>query len=755
MSAKWLYLVVLLLAIGCQPQTVGNVEQNKAALSAKDPNQAQSIAETKISKQLKIYKSTLFDSSSEQLRIDAATEMLFSEDPLARKILLAALSQSENSAARVAVCKALSQARASQEAIKEKGDFIQPLLGILTTEGDFARAKLAAEATLIFEYGQVSKQLEEIVTNSSLPPEAKTNAVYALKLQPDMKAIFKLMDLLDGSDKQVAAEAEKALKSIGIPVGKDAETRRQIRNELERKGRDEVLREWLIRQEAQIRQMQIELNTWQGRYLLALGKIYDSKSDDTAKAQFLTEHLSSSEAIIRLWALEKVYQDRVGTRLNPKLPAEVGPILVGLISDQNKDIRLRTAKLLSLMGELNSAQRLLTQLDVEQDDEVKMELFVAMGYALLPNPKIKIPDETRKQALEWTVRYLAEQDPEKAQKGAEVMKKLLEQNGLTAAEVDRYLDLLVERYIKGKADGNLCGELLSTMAGLCAPQSAYNAQSKRRFNPLFEEALSDKTNLVREAAVEGLVYVDMAAALKRLRKDFVNDPSIIIRKRLMELAGKVGGKEDLVWLAEKIGSSAESELAWQAMLKIFNGSDADVLNQWIEKFVSEGSKVSLSDEQKISFLEIAERKAVGENKSEMLRYIRERLAKLYIKLSQFELAADYLGRLYEAAQTAEEKEKILPDLLDVYLRWPKIELATKLVENSLLEKDLDPNSVIIRSIDDYMSKSPDKATSNAVLEAMRKINTLQPRPMWQGQLRQWAGRFGEASDLDKPKKRDN
>jgi len=747
MRVKWLSIIILLLVIGCrQPQ----VSSEKAALAP-----GKIVAEAELTRQLEINREALLKGSTDRIRIDAATVMLFNEDPLARKILLDVLKQSENVPARVAVCKALGQARAEQKVVVNKGDFIPPLFDILKT--DFGEsAKFAAEAILIFDYDQISEPLEGMVTNTSLPVKAKLNAIYVLRLQPDIRAILKLIDRLDDTDEQVAAEAEKALKSIGIPVGKDAEARRQIRNKLERKGRDEFLREWLIRQEAQIRQMQIELNMWQGRYLLALGKVYDSKGDDTVKAQFLAEQLSDSEPVIRLWALEKIYQDRVGTRPNPKLPDEIGTILLGLISDQNKNVRLKTAKLLSLMGELNSAQRLLTQLEVEQNDEVKIELFVALGYAFLPNPEVKIPDEIRKQALEWTVRYLAEQEPEKAQKGAEVMKKLLEQNGLTSAEVERYLGLLVERYKMDEVDEGLRGELLRTMAGLCAPQSAYNAQSKKRFNPLFEEALNDKVNLVREVAVEGLVYVDMAAALKRLRKDFVNDPSIIVRKKLIELAGKVGGKEDLVWLAEKIGSNAESELAWQAMLKIFNGSDADVLNQWIDKFISESSKVSLSDEQKISFLEIAERKAVGENKPETLKNVRERFAEIYIKVNQFERAADYLGRLNEAAKTSEEKEAILSKLLDVYLRWPKVELAAKLLENCLLEKDLEPNSVIVRSIDNYLVNPPAGTDPNAILKTLLvEAKVTQGRLKWEEKKKSWTDRIGKADDSEKPKKHDN
>ena len=77
-----------------------------------------------------------------------------------------------------------------------------------------------------------------------------------------------------------------------------------------------------------------------------------------------------------------------------KLPTELGPVLVDLISHQDRDVRLKTAKLLSLMGQLSSAERLLKQLEVEQDSEVRMELFVALGgacyYAFSPNSGLKI-----------------------------------------------------------------------------------------------------------------------------------------------------------------------------------------------------------------------------------------------------------------------------------------------------------------------------------------------------------------------------
>jgi HEAT repeat protein len=738
MSTRRLCIAILLLVIGCQQ---AGISADKPALQSDE-----ATAKAELDKQLKVNQDALLKGSSEQIRIDAATVMLFSENPLARKILLDALKQSENSAAQMAVCRALSQARAAQEPIKSKEDFIQPLLDILTTD-DSAGAKLAAETTLLFEYERISKPLEKIATDPSLPVKARLNVIYALKLQPDMRAIFKLMELLDDPESQVAAESEKALRSLGIPVGKDAETRKQIIDGLKRKGRDEFLRDWLIRQESQMRTLETELDLWQRMYLDELDKRYDDIRDDAVKGQFLAEHLRSSKAIVISWALEKVSQWRVGT--TSKLPAELGPILVDLISSPNREIRLKTAKLLSLMPDLNSAQRLLEQHKVEQDSEVRTELFVALGgacyYASLPNSALKISPEIRKQTLEWATEYLREQDAKKTQKGAEVMKKLLEQDGLTVTEVDKYLGLLVERY-KQEKEGALRGELLGAMAGLCA-QSVYKTEATRLFKPLFEEALRDEANLVREAAVDGLIYIDKSKALNRFRKDLANDSSIIVRKKLISLAGEVGGKEDLPWLTEKIGTTDEGKLAWQTMLEIFKRSDAAGLAEWVDKLDSPETKDKLSDEQKLSFLEMAEAKIVDEN---ILKGVRRKLADLYTKTGELKRAVECLGKLREAVRTDEEKEAILAELLNVYLKWPNVDAAAQLVVYSLLEKDLEPNNVVVLSIDRYFNKPPAGTDPNAVLKALVKIKTPQNRPMWQQQVKYWADRLGWGAQLGRP-----
>ncbi|MHC4191422.1 MAG: HEAT repeat domain-containing protein [Planctomycetota bacterium] len=738
MGAKWLYrrvpLLMLLLVIGCQQTGIG---QDKPAVPVKD-----TVAEVELDEQLKVNRDALFKGS-----INAATVLLFSTDPLARKVMLDALKQTENKAAQGAICKALCQAGAEHKPMKDKSDFIRPLLNILTTD-DFAGGRLAGEALLLFEYEQISDGLEKIVTDTSLPVKARLNAMYTLRLQPDMKAVISLINIVGDTNKEVAAAAEQTLKSLGIPVGKDAEARKRTIEKLKREGQEEFLRNRLIWQEAQIREKETLLNMWKGGYLSVLGQIYGAKTDDTDKGKFLATHLSDSRKIVRLWALKKVEEWQKGT--NPKLPGELGPILTSLISDPEKDVRLKTAQLLSLMGELSSAEKLLAQHKVEEYDEVRTEIFVALGaacsYALLPDSPVKISPQTRKQALDLAHEYLSAKELEKAQKGAEVIRKLLEQNGLTPAEVSQYLGWLVDRYKQeaAKADGTLRGKLLSTMAGLCA-ESVYKAQAKKLFKSLFEEALGDETNLVREAAVDGLTYIDKAMALKRLR-DFVNDPSIIVRTKVIELIGEVGGKGDLVLLAKKIGLTGEGELAWQAMLNIFKSSscNAGFLDKWIAEFNSTSAKGPLSDEQMVSLLETAERKAESENKTEILKRTREKLAGLYKKSGKFEQAADFYGLLYQAAETAEEREAVSADMLDLYLRWPNLEKATGVVDNCLLAKDLDPNSPIAMSIDSYFAHPPAGTDPNEVLVALSKITIREPRPMWQKQIERWKDRLGQA-----------
>jgi HEAT repeat protein len=622
------------------------------------------------------------------------------------------------------------------------------LANVLKTE-EGNPAKFAAEALLIFDYDAIVNVLEPMAKDESMPVKARLNAIYAMRVQLDIRAITRIAELVEDKDKQVSAAAGDALRSLGIPVSGDARRRAQILNDLRTNGMDRFQRDWLIRQESRVNDLEKERDQWRKLYLGSLDRIYEGISDEGQRGKFLIEQLSNSESRIRLWALDKVSQWRIGTQ--SKLPAELGPVLVKLISSDNRDVRLATAKLLSLTGELSSAERLAEQFSVEQDEDVKMELFVALGaachYALVPTSGSQLSPELRKQTLEWAAVYLNDEDAKKAHRGAEVIRKLIEPGGLSEDDAARYMDLLVERYGRDKQAGNsaLRGDLLGTMARLCG-QSAYKPESAKRFAAVFEQALSDESDLVREAAVDGLICVDKPRALKLLVKDFINDKSQIVRDRIMELAGDVGGKDDLLWLLDKLGANPEGKTAWQAMLKIFNNCDVNVIESWVSKFDSQSGGGKLSDEQYVSFFELAERKAIAENRAGMVKAARERLAQLYAKGGQYEQAAEYLGKLRESAGSKEQKEAVLGQLIDVYLRWPKVEAASLLVGNCLLEKDLGVDSKVVRSIDAFLDNPSGGADPNLVIKSMRKIKTNDLRPLWRQQLARWTKRLALAED---------
>jgi hypothetical protein len=161
-------------------------------------------------------------------------------------------------------------------------------------------------------------------------------------------------------------------------------------------------------------------------------------------------------------------------------------------------------------------------------------------------------------------------------------------------------------------------------------------------------------------------------------------------------------------------------------------------------------KARLSDEQMVSLLETGERKASGEKRSQMLKNVRGKLAELYIKGGKFEQAAKCLGLLREASDSAEEKEAILRRLLDVYLQWPNLEAAKGLVTNRLLEADLDPNSVIVQSIENYLTVGASGADPNAVIEALMQVEAPEARPMWAEQMKRWSQRLSQSGEPNEP-----
>lgn len=704
------------------------------AVSAQPPQDSNAIDE-----QIQINKEAFLRGSNEQIRITAAGLLLESHNPQALNILIEALADVNNSGSRVALCKAIaSDAKLS---ITEKEQLIDPLLGCLSRAKD-TEVRIVAEALFVFKYEQIEPSLRKIISDSSLPVESRLNAVFALRLQRDMRAIVWLIQLLGDTEPKIVEAASEALNSLGIPaVGKDALTRRQMIEEIQRIGKDEFLRYWEIRQgyEKQIAALKEQRDWWKQRYLSSLDELYAALGgDESARTKFLAARLASAEPDVRLWALSKATQWWVGTEPKTRLLTELGPSLLKLISDQSRDVRFNTAKLVALMSELDSAEILLEQIKQEQDNAVRTEQFIALGqacrYAFSSKSPVTLDADIRIETLDLAIEFLDANEPFKSQKGAEVIRNLLEFNGLSENKALIYLEALAIKYEQNVQSDALNSELLNSMATLCR-QSSYKNQAISLYERFFIQALSSETDLIREAAVSGLISIDKSAALRRLRADFVNDRDINIRRQLIALAEEVGTIADLDWLALKINANSEGPAAWKAILSIFEDSGAAVLNEWLPKFEEQG----IIGPRMIAFLEIAERKALAEGRSEMRKTIQYRLVKQFIELQDMTRAAEYLGNLLRDETDQNKRKQLRAELVSVYIEAGNSKAAGLLIANRLLEADISAESPMAKVIDNYIKNSNDDIQSASLIEELAKIdlNTTPNRPKWKAQLEGW------------------
>jgi hypothetical protein len=575
-----------------------------------------------------------------------------------------------------------------------------------------------------------------------------------MRRHPDKQAVIKLFSLMDSGEPQIVDAARSALAAVGVTVSPDPAVRRQTLLELQQRSTEVFLKERVVRQETRMRETEGERESVWKKYLADKTTLYNLQGAEDAKVKFLATHLAERETRVKLWALDRLEELRVGTS-KAKFSA-LEPVLKDLISDPSRDVRLSTAKRLASLWELNVAKPLLDQLNLEQDELVRREILVALREACYTSlgdaaPGPRIPDEIRAGTLAWGVKFLNEADAEKARVGADVIGKLLEPKGMKPEDVNNYLGALSQRYARMNPanDVTLRGYLLNAMGGLCSSRSACREQAAKLFGPVFDQSLTDKNESVRLIAMDGVVNAnaDKLIALRKLRKDLSADASVRIRLKLIDLAGDGGEQQELDWLVEKLGVADEGEQAWEAMLEIFQRSPTALLADWVVRIKSPEVAAKLTPEKQIPFFAMIRQKAQSESKPELLKEAHMSLADLYIATKSFKEASDCLRGLIAAGPTGQELARFQEQLLRVYLELGSAEATRTLVANYLSAKDFDlsPEGYVAKCIESYLSH-PTAINPGELLESLQQVQVADPqvRQAWQALLSRWAERYAQA-----------
>ncbi len=684
------------------------------------------IQQEESARQLRIYRDSLLQGSTEEIRVDAAVGLLLRDDEASRNALVSALKSSENLSARQAVCKALIKSRGLEQAIGSRAIYLEPLMAILstdTTEG----AVLAAEALLLYGYEDIEMSLEAILNDADKPRQIRLNAVYVLQIRSEKQSLARLVGLLDDADTEISKAAETALQeAFGIPVGASRKVWDDILEKLKRKSPDDIRRELLLLKETKLRQVQAERDRWQKLYLGALDKQYEGLAEE-GRAKMTLEVLNDDLAAVRVWALEKVAQYPMADN------ESLRDMLLALLEDESRDVRLETAKVLNSMSALDPAEQLLKQFKQEDDLEVRLAMFEALGeacfFAFSPGSEVKLSADIKAETLSIAAEYLASEQTDAAKKGAEVIRKILELNNLPKDSINYYLVLISNRYEQAAPQNPaMRADLLSVMSHLCG-QGVPKAQASKLYKKYFVEAVAVKDDsALRLAAIKGMVSVDPVEAMRLAKENrLLYDDDLAIRQVVIDLAGQAGGADELGPLLEVMNANGQKDLAWQAIKRICQRQKSGFLLRW----ATELGKNSGRDESVREILDLAEQKALGEKNAENVKLARQRLIGWYRQQQAWEQGVAYLDEIQFSPAEHSYSEPVLVSIFEIYLHSKTPEKVSQVIENKLLKADFDESSSYLTSLSTFLENPGiSDAAKRRVFEKLLTVSVAR-RPVWE------------------------
>ena len=678
-------------------------------------------AEVALTDQLVINRAMLLSGSDENIRIVAAKQMLLDPSEAARDAVVEILKLSDNQNAVLAVCKAIAQSCQWETQMAFTDAYIKPLAGVLGNP-DIEVAHQAAAALSVYPYEAVRAELEAVLY-SEAPQQTRLNAIHAVGLKlSEKEAIGAMISLLDDKDTAISDQACKTLQGW-VPIGTNKALWNYVRTELKQKSPDEIVRDRLSSQETKVQQLQQQNKVVTDDLLAAYEQLYAAKTDPPAKSALLVEALKKPIVEVRLWAVRKVALWRNGS----DLPVEISAAAVEVISDPDPTVRFETAKLMVYMAGSNPTEKLMSQLQVEEIEQVQTALLEALSescyYALLPSSSFKLDPKVRLYTLSKAGEFLNDKTPERIILGADVIRKLLEKNGLEDQAAEQYVSSVLNRYKKA-LDNNpaLAAKILGVLSKFCLADFQYRAIAKKLLEQEFVTALASPNVDIRKAAITGLVNIDKANALKTLReKQIYNDPDPSVAAVVIALAKEVGNGSDYIWLVEKHKQNVEG--VWQTIVAILQREDVTI----VEKAINSIDTFNIDDAKKIEVLEIGRKKAGIQYKSSIL------LAQFYLSRSMNAQAAELYTLLLADPAGKTSVAEDAQNAINAFISGGKTASIPALVKELLNSGDIEPeNPIGVKLIEAAASDS-----GAAMKAELIKITPPQPRPGWQKMVETW------------------
>ena len=693
----------------------------------KEASFADNASKESLNDWLVITKSTLHSGDKIEIRVVAAKQLLLSSEAEARKIITETITNKEETEAKKAIFLALIESDKWSQKLPNTDQLAKSVCEALKVCNENI-AELCCKAMTVFEFELIEEKINDMLLDDQTSTETRLMIICALKERlPERKAIKTLFNLLDNENEQISKAAGEALQEW-VPLGKDKKSWGEIIDELNQKSPSAIIKERLIGQESKVRQLEAEVATLKTKNVETQEELYNFKTTNDGKKDFLLKYLKDSEAQVRVWAIDKISQWRSSTQL----PGDFSSLLIDLISDPSEKVRLKIAQLLIFMGDIDPDEELLDQLKKENNEEIAIAQLHALSeacyYAYIAVNKIQIAPQVRSETLSIINSFLKSESPSKITEAGDSLARILEKNGLDEEIVKQNLDALLDVYTKKLNDNpEAAMSLLGAMTRLCHSSSFYRSLSGTIFKQSFLTALDSNNDNVRELAIEGLINIDPAAALKDFKsRELYNDSNKNIVSKMIELTSEVGQAEDIQWILAKCQSK---ELpCWKSILRILQRCEPKTAWDWVVQF----EKIHIGDDELIKVLELVEKK------SGLAAKARVKLAQIYQSQSNVDNAEKYYNLALSARISNTEKEQIEVELFKIYLTKNQYKDITSMIRAELSAMDIDINNKFAALLDGHFKDmNINISDKKMLLSALSAVAVKEEHPFWNSLLKSW------------------
>jgi HEAT repeat protein len=668
--------------------------------------------------------STALETGSTEQRVEAAQNLVQIGTPDAREVITRALTGNDERAQRAA-------ARAIADRAATDPQWVVPLSQLLGRE----RTLTETAARALSHYEDDARAYDALIRFArSRQQQSRVAAVHAMGEIVQKPVAQALLDLVadPSEDAAVRVAAGEALGNLSGQTAGSSDPRhwtawwaaRQAKNPLE--WQQQVLAE----QHPSLEQANDRTREQTRQFKASVRRLLLNQYTSAAapeKARILLNFLNDPDADVR----------EIGASILPEAVQNGYPItdeihkrLIELLGDPSPDVRLQAAQSVTALADPNALDAILTQLQVETDDQVKVSLLHAVAQPGIGNVRalpvleqmLNDPSTDVAAAAAGAVKAAAagiKNDPAQMHDLTQTLQQTLQQRTGPPGQPNADAGL-----------SDLRAALIGAVAALSGPDTPDALLN------WFNDLLSQNESVpVRKATLEGLAALgERSADIIAHELELGVEPEPLVRQSAATALGAVGSfnyakQLDASTLAQNEPDPRVRDSAWRAFQSLLplKTTTARELNEWADVFARRHDL-----EHEAAVLKELARKLLADNDAQNLAIVRQRAGEVYLQLGQPSEATPYLRQslVYWEAKHAQPLTvvNLVDKLMAALLQSGQYHDAVKFGEQEIRREQQNQQEIgpALRNAVDLLIRHGDPASLKDAADLIQESLSMNP-----------------------------